>query len=231
VSALGSFQQLQETVIHCRKCPRLVEWRERVAIEKVRRFQSEEYWSRPVPAFGEPAATLLIIGLAPAAHGANRTGRMFTGDRSGQWLYESLHRFGFASQPTSIRRDDGLYLNGCLVTAALRCAPPANKPLPEELDNCRPFLRRELQLLTHARVIMALGQIAFRAFLKAWVGNGRELPGGRLPKFRHAGEWQLPGGVTLISSYHPSQQNTQTGRLTRSMFDGVFRRARCILSG
>jgi uracil-DNA glycosylase family 4 len=230
VSAAGSFQQLQETVIHCCTCPRLVEWRKHVAIEKVRRFQSEEYWSRPVPAFGEPAAALLIIGLAPAAHGANRTGRMFTGDRSGQWLYESLHRFGFANQPTSTRRDDGLHLNGCLVTAALRCAPPANKPFPEELDNCRPYLRRELQLLTRTRVIVALGQIAFRAFLKAWVENGGELPGGRLPRFRHAGEWQLPGRVTLISSYHPSQQNTQTGRLTRSMFHGVFRRARRILS-
>ena len=231
MSVTGSFQRLQETVIRCRKCPRLVEWRERVAIEKVRRFQSEEYWGRPVPAFGEPAATLLIIGLAPAAHGANRTGRMFTGDRSGQWLYESLHRFAFASQPTSVGRDDGLYLNGCLVTAALRCAPPANKPLREELDNCRPLLRRELQLLTHARVIVALGGIAFRVFLKAWVESGGVLPGGRLPRFRHAGEWPLPGGATLLASYHPSQQNTQTGRLTRSMFDDIFRRARCILSG
>jgi uracil-DNA glycosylase family 4 len=229
VSSAEDFQQLRETIIHCCKCPRLVEWRERVANEKVLRFQSEEYWGRPVPAFGKPPAALLIIGLAPGAHGANRTGRMFTGDRSGQWLFESLYRFGFASQPTSIRRNDGLHLNGCLVTAALRCAPPANKPLPEELDNCRPFLRSELQLLTHARVVVVLGGIAFRAFLRAWAENGGALPGGRPPKFRHAGEWPLPGGVTLLASYHPSQQNTQTGRLTRSMFDDVFRRARCIL--
>jgi uracil-DNA glycosylase family 4 len=230
VSSAQDFQQLQETIIHCRKCPRLVEWRERVANEKVRRFQSEEYWGHPVPAFGKPPAALLIVGLAPGAHGANRTGRMFTGDRSGQWLFESLYRFGFASQSNSIRRNDGLHLNGCLVTAALRCAPPANKPLPDELDNCRPFLRSELQLLTGARVVVVLGGIAFRAFLKAWVENAGVLPDGPLPKFRHAGEWPLPGGVTLLASYHPSQQNTQTGRLTRAMFDDVFRRARCILS-
>ena len=224
------FHSLEEAITQCRKCPRLVEWRERVAREKVRRYQSEEYWGRPVPAFGEPAASLLIVGLAPAAHGANRTGRMFTGDRSGQWLYEALHRFGFASQPASSRRDDGLRLYDCLITATLRCAPPANKPMPEELDNCRPYLRQELELLTRKRVVVVLGQIAFRGFLKAWRENGGAIPGDRAPVFRHAGEWNLPGGIVLISSYHPSQQNTQTGRLTRAMFDRIFRRARRILA-
>ncbi len=225
-----SIEQLEEVVINCRKCRRLVEWRERVAVEKVRRYRSEEYWGRPVPAFGCPDARLLIVGLAPAAHGANRTGRMFTGDRSGQWLYEALHRFGFATQATSVRHDDGLQLRDCLITAAVRCAPPANKPLPEELDHCRAYLRREMQLLSHTKVIVVLGQIAFRAFLSAWRENGGKLPGGRVPKFSHGGEWLLDGQVVLISSYHPSQQNTQTGRLTRSMFHAIFRRARSIIS-
>jgi uracil-DNA glycosylase family 4 len=224
-----SFQQLQETIIGCRKCRRLVEWRERVAIEKVRRYQSEEYWGRPVPAFGEPAAALLVIGLAPGAHGANRTGRMFTGDRSGEWFYEALCRFGFANQPASSGRADGLCLRDCVVTAALRCVPPANKPLPDELDNCRIYLRLELRWLERVRVVVVLGQIAFRAFLRAWRENGGELPGGHLPIFRHAGEWELPCGIILISSYHPSQQNTQTGRLTRAMFHDIFRRARSLL--
>ena len=224
-----TYCQLQDSIIGCRKCPRLVAWRERVAAEKVRRFQSHEYWGRPIPAFGDPGARLLIIGLAPAAHGANRTGRMFTGDRSGEWLYEALQRFGFASQAESTNREDGLHLKGCLITAALRCAPPANKPLPEELDTCRPYLRRELQLLERMRVIVVLVQIAFRGFLKAWTENGNRVSGDRALKFRHAGEWQLSGEVTLLSSYHPSQQNTQTGRLTRSMFHSVFRRARGLL--
>ncbi len=230
LNEVENVEQLEEIVVGCRRCPRLVEWRERVAGEKVRRYRSDEYWGRPVPAFGRPDAALLIIGLAPAAHGANRTGRMFTGDRSGQWLYEALHRFGFANQATSDRRDDGLLLRDCLITAAVRCAPPANKPFPGELENCRSYLRRELQLLGHTRVIVVLGQIAFRAFLKAWRENGRELPGPRAPEFKHGGEWTLPGNVVLISSYHPSQQNTQTGRLTRSMFHAVFQRARSIIS-
>lgn len=230
LNACTSVEQLQALVVNCRKCPRLVEWRERVAAEKVRRYRTEEYWGRPVPAFGQPDAALLIIGLAPAAHGANRTGRMFTGDRSGQWLYEALYRFGFASRPASVRHDDGLFLRDCLITAAVRCAPPANKPLPEELDNCRPYLRREMQMLGRVRVIVVLGQIAFRSLLKAWRENGGEIPGARSPEFRHGGEWILPGNVTLIASYHPSQQNTQTGRLTRPMFHAIFRRARRILS-
>ncbi len=220
-----NFKQLENQVTKCRRCPRLVAWRERVAMEKVRRYRDETYWGRPIPAFGEPDAALVIVGLAPAAHGANRTGRMFTGDRSGQWLYEALYEFGFASQPLSMRRGDGLTLHDCLVTAAARCAPPDNKPLPEELNNCRPYLRQELSLNGRKRVIVVLGQIAFHSFLRAWRENGGSLPAGRIPKFRHGGEWTLSGGVKLISSYHPSQQNTQTGRLTRAMFHDIFRRA------
>jgi len=224
-----NFDQLQRAITRCRRCPRLVAWREQVAVEKVRRYRSEEYWGRPVPAFGEPSAALMVIGLAPAAHGANRTGRMFTGDRSGQWLYEALHEFGFASQPASLRRDDGLMLRDCLVTAAARCAPPGNKPLPAELDNCRPYLRLELSLNSRKRVILVLGQIAFDCFLKAWRENGGAFPDGPSLKFGHGGEWALPGGITLISSYHPSQQNTQTGRLSRDMFRDVFCRARRLI--
>jgi uracil-DNA glycosylase family 4 len=228
--AAREFHALQEMIVACRKCPRLVEWRERVAVEKVRRFRSWEYWGRPVPAFGDPSASLIVVGLAPAAHGANRTGRMFTGDRSGEWLYEALHRFGFANQPHSAGRGDGLRLRDCIVTAACRCAPPANRPLPAELENCSSYLDRELQLLKRRRIILALGQIAFRAVLKAWRTEGGKLPGGgRAPAFRHAGEWELAGGLTLLSSYHPSQQNTLTGRLTREMFHAVFRRARTLL--
>jgi len=230
MDSVTRYHRLQQHIIRCRKCPRLVAWRERVAAEKVRRHQAEEYWGRPVPAFGEPAASLFVVGLAPAAHGANRTGRLFTGDRSGQWLFEALHRFGFANQPTSVGRDDGLRLHGCVISAALRCAPPANKPLREELDRCRLHLRRELALLQRKRVIVALGRIAFLEVLKAWRENGGKIPGGRTPAFRHAGEWNLPGGVVLIASYHPSQQNTQTGRLTRPMFHAVFRRASQLLS-
>jgi uracil-DNA glycosylase len=221
-------EALEHLITLCRMCPRLVNWRERVAKEKVRRFQDQEYWGRPIPAFGDPAARLLIVGLAPAAHGGNRTGRIFTGDRSGDWLYDALYRFGFANQPVSRDRDDGLQLRDCLVTAAIRCAPPENKPLPEEFENCRPYLREEMRLASRVRVTVALGQIAFRTFLKALRENGQPLPD-RVPKFRHAGETRLPGGVVLISSYHPSQQNTQTGKLTHSMFDRIFQRAREIL--
>jgi uracil-DNA glycosylase family 4 len=223
------FQKVQKVIVECRRCPRLVRWREQVAHEKVRRFKDQEYWGRPVPAFGSPDARLIVIGLAPAAHGGNRTGRVFTGDRSGDWLYEALFQFGFANQPFSVSRDDGLKLTACLVTAALRCAPPENKPLPEELNNCRGYLRRELRLIRRKRVIVALGQLAFRSFLKAWQENGERMNGMR-PEFRHGGEWMLPGGLILISSFHPSQQNTQTGKLTRPMFHAIFRRAREILS-
>ena len=219
---------LQEEIVQCRLCPRLVEWRERVACEKVRRFRREMYWGRPIPAFGDPEAPLVLIGLAPAAHGGNRTGRMFTGDRSGDWLYEALHSFGFANQPTSRHRDDGLVLTDCWVTAAVRCAPPANKPQPQELANCGRYLRNEIGLLHRAVVFVALGRIAFGAFLKAWVGSGRTLSA-PLPHFGHGRQFPLPGGTWLISSYHPSQQNTLTGRLTRPMFHSVFAAARRLL--
>ena len=222
------FQELQKIIVDCRRCPRLVRWREQVAREKVRRFKDQEYWGRPVPAFGAPDARLIIVGLAPAAHGGNRTGRIFTGDRSGDWLYEALFQFGFANQPVSVNRDDGLRLTACLVTAALRCAPPENKPLPEELGNCRGYLRQELRLIQSKRVVVALGQVAFRSLIRELRENG-ELMRGIKPEFRHGGEWVLPGGLVLISSFHPSQQNTQTGKLTRPMFHLIFRRAREIL--
>lgn len=221
--------RIQEEVIQCRRCPRLVEWRERVAREKVRRYRDAVYWGRPIPAFGDVDASLVIVGLAPAAHGGNRTGRMFTGDRSGDWLYGTLHHFGFATLPTSRSRDDGQQLRDCLITAAVRCVPPDNKPTPQELDTCRRFLKTELELLRKKRVVIALGQIAFRAFLQAWRETNGPLPKGSM-EFKHGGEWKLPGGVTLISSYHPSQQNTLTGRLTRPMFNRIFRRARQILN-
>jgi uracil-DNA glycosylase len=225
-----AFQRLEQEITRCRRCPRLVEWREKVAREKVRRFNDQEYWGRPVPAFGGPDAALIIVGLAPAAHGGNRTGRMFTGDRSGEWLYEALYRFDFSNQPTSTGIDDGLAVNNCLITAVLRCAPPDNKPWPEEVGNCREYLQRELEISSRKRIIVALGQIAFAAFQKTWCETGGSL-GNTKPEFRHGGEWELPGGITLMASYHPSQQNTQTGKLTRSMFHQIFRRARNILGG
>jgi len=224
----SEFQALEQRIIACRRCPRLVEWRERVAREKVRRFKNEEYWGRPVPAFGLPDSRLIIIGLAPAAHGGNRTGRIFTGDSSGDWLYEALCRFGFANQPTSVSSDDGLRLHDCLITAAVRCAPPDNKPLPEEMDHCREYLRRELALAENRRVVVALGQIAFRSFLGLWKDMAG-LPAETKYEFCHGGKWDLPGGVTLISSYHPSRQNTQTGKLTRKMLYAAFRQVREII--
>jgi len=228
ISERDKFAVLQRTIVECRKCPRLVEWRECVAHEKVKRHRTEKYWGRPVPAFGNPDAALIIIGLAPAAHGGNRTGRLFTGDRSGDWFFEAMHNFGFANQPTSISRDDGLKLHNAFMTAALRCAPPNNKPFPEEMDNCRVFLRQELQLLGSKCVVVLLGQIAFRAYFKAWREIGGHMPV-RRPKFSHGAEYVLPERITVIASYHPSQQNTQTGRLTRAMFHQIFQRARKIL--
>ena len=189
--------KLERKIVRCRLCPRLVEWRERVAGEKVRRFRTEDYWGRPVPAFGQLNAEMVVIGLAPAAHGANRTGRLFTGDRSGEWLYDTLYQFGFANQPVSVNRNDGLMLNDCLITAVLRCAPPKNKPLPEEINICRKYLREELQLALNKRVIVALGQIAFRTFLTIW----HEMTGDpviKKLKFCHGGEWNLPGDIILI---------------------------------
>jgi uracil-DNA glycosylase len=215
---------LAEEVHRCRRCPRLVEWREAQAAAPPRRYRGQEYWARPVSGFGDPAARVLIVGLAPAAHGANRTGRMFTGDRSGDWLYASLHRTGFANQPTSEHRDDGLALRDAYITATVRCAPPANKPTPEERDNCLPYLERELALLERARVVVALGSFGWDGFLRAARGLGEEVPRPR-PKFGHEAEAEV-GRWKLLGSYHPSQQNTFTGKLTVAMTDAVFNRAR-----
>ena len=210
---------LTAEVVGCRACPRLVAWRELVAQEKRASFRDEVYWGRPVPGFGDPAASLLVVGLAPAAHGGNRTGRVFTGDRSGDWVYRALWRAGFANQPTSVALDDGLRLTGAWVAAVVRCAPPANKPTPEERDRCVPYLVRELGLLTGVRVIVALGQFAYDALCRLFAVRPR-------PRFGHGVEVPLPSGVTLVCSYHPSQQNTFTGTLTEPAFDAVFARAR-----
>ncbi len=218
---------LEKAVIACTRCPRLRIHRERVAREKVRRFAGSDYWGKPVPGFGDPRARLLVLGLAPAAHGGNRTGRVFTGDRSGEWLFRSLFAAGFADRPHSEHRGDGMRLRDCYVTAAVRCAPPGNKPLSEEFDACRTFLIRELIVLARVRVVVALGQLAFRACLDARRALARPLPS-PLPRFRHGQVLDL-GDVILMASYHPSQQNTFTGRLTVEMLDAVFRRARGIL--
>jgi uracil-DNA glycosylase family 4 len=222
----NSIESLQDLVTTCRLCPRLVEWREKVAREKVRRFADQEYWGKPVPSFGDPRARLLVLGLAPAAHGGNRTGRIFTGDRSGDWLFKALHKAGFANQSISVDRNDGLRLRDCYVTAAVRCAPPDNKPLPQENANCRPYLLRELELLKRLRVIIALGRFAFDAAIDS-VGLRERTS--RRPAFKHAAELELNESVTLIASFHPSQQNTFTGKLTEPMFDEVFARAKKII--
>ncbi len=224
-----SWAELERAVTGCRRCPRLVAHREEVARVKRRQYRDDDYWGRPVPGFGDRNARVLIVGLAPAAHGANRTGRMFTGDRSGEWLYAALHATGFATQPTSVRRDDGLALRDAYVSAIARCAPPANKPTPEEIAACRPFLARELGLLTRLRVVVCLGGLALDGFLRTWREAGRAVPSPR-PRFGHAAECALPGGVTLLCSYHPSQQNTFTGRLTRPMLESVFARTRSLVS-
>jgi uracil-DNA glycosylase family 4 len=208
----------------CRQCPRLVEWREERAADPPRRFRGEDYWAQPLDGFGDPAARVAIIGLAPAAHGANRTGRVFTGDRSGEWLYAALHRAGFANRPISERRDDGLRLRDAYVTAVVRCAPPANRPTPAERDNCLPYLERELELLDRCATIVALGAFAWDGALRAIRAQGGEVPKPR-PKFGHGAE-TAAGRWTLLGCYHPSQQNTFTGRLTEPMLDAVLARAR-----
>ena len=221
---ISALDRLADEIHCCRKCPRLVAWRETQAAEPPHRFQGQGYWARPITGFGDPAATLAIVGLAPAAHGANRTGRMFTGDRSGDWLYAALHRAGYASQPDSVDSDDGLRLRGAYVTAVVRCAPPANRPTPTERDNCLPYLVRELELLGRCRTIVALGGFAWDGALRALRELGCEPPRPR-PRFSHGVEAEL-GRWTLLGCYHPSQQNTFTGRLTEPMLDRVFSRAR-----
>ena len=200
-----------------------------MAREKVARFRDWTYWGRPVPGFGDPAARLLVVGLAPAAHGGNRTGRIFTGDESGNWLYAALHRAGFANQPTSARRDDGLRLEDAFVSAVARCAPPANRLTPREVEHCRPYLLRELEALERLRVVVVLGGVAHAGFLAVERARGHLVPR-PMPRFAHLAEHPLPSGLTLLCSYHPSQQNTFTGKLTRAMLDAVFTRARRLLS-
>jgi uracil-DNA glycosylase family 4 len=220
--AVESLHQLNEEIVACRKCPRLVRYREKVAREKRRSFRDWEYWGKPVPGFGDPHAALLILGLAPAAHGANRTGRVFTGDRSGDFLYDALFRAGFANQPTSTRRGDGLALTNAYIAAAIRCAPPANKPLPSELARCRPYFESELELI-RPRAILALGGIAMRAYLALLKERGQIESFAAFP-FRHGASYRLPGDLPhLFASYHPSQQNTFTGKLTKAMLVRVLR--------
>jgi uracil-DNA glycosylase len=214
-----SLSQVHDDVVTCRACPRLVEWRERVAAEKVARFADWDYWARPVPGFGDPAAHLLIVGLAPAAHGGNRTGRVFTGDRSGDFLFAALHRCGYANQPESIAPGDGLELRGVYITAPVKCAPPANKPAPDERERCRPYFDRELALLGGVRVVLALGRFGWDATCASLGVRPR-------PSFAHGAEAVLANGWTLLGSYHVSQQNTFTGVLTPDMLDAVLLRAR-----
>jgi uracil-DNA glycosylase len=213
--------EVQEQVTRCRRCPRLVEWRERVAREKRAAFRDEDYWGRPVPGFGDPGARVYVLGLAPAAHGGNRTGRVFTGDRSGDWLFGSLYRTGFANQPTSTHPCDGLELHDAFIAAAVRCAPPANKPLPAERDNCLPYASAELELI-RPQVIVCLGAFA-------WDAACRLLDLRPRPRFGHGAEHAVENGPVLLGTYHPSQQNTFTGRLTESMLDRVLARAACIV--
>ena len=211
--------RLEREVTRCRRCPRLVEWRERVAREKRAAFAGEDYWGRPVPGFGDPAARVFVLGLAPAAHGGNRTGRVFTGDRSGDFLFASLHRTGFANQPVSVHAGDGLELRDAWVAAAVRCAPPANKPLPAERDNCLPYAARELELMPQVRVIVCLGAFA-------WAAGARLLSVRPRPRFGHLALHESDAGVAMLGCFHPSQQNTFTGRLTPEMMDAAFTLAR-----
>jgi uracil-DNA glycosylase family 4 len=233
-------KELQDTVVRCHKCPRLVAYLKEVSSHQPKRYRDWNYWSKPLPSFGDPDARVLIVGLAPAAQGGNRTGRMFTGDRSGEWLFRALYQFGFANQPNSLRRDDGFKLDDCYITATIRCAPPKNKPLPEEIENCRPYFLKELDLLGNIKVIVPLGQIAFTQTLKILRLKGYDVPPlsfghGKLyliskrrtqdsclpeaPRRRQA----EPRTISLITTYHPSQQNTQTGKLTKPMFHKVFK--------
>ncbi len=226
-------KNLQSEIIQCKKCPRLVTYLSEVTDHKPKRYRDWTYWSKPLPSFGDPKARVLIVGLAPAANGGNRTGRMFTGDRSGEWLFGALHRFGLANHPNSTRRDDDFKLNDCYITATIRCAPPKNKPLPEEIENCRPYLSKELDLLKNIKIIVPLGLIAFKQTLKSLKLKGYAIP----PlAFGHGKFFSLrtPNSqlrtISLITTYHPSQQNTLTGKLTRPMFDRIFRMVHSELS-
>lgn len=221
---MDSFSALTSEIENCRQCPRLVQWREQVAAEKVARFRHQTYWGKPVPGFGDPQARLVIVGLAPAAHGGNRTGRVFTGDKSGDWLYRALHKAGFANQPDSTNAQDGLQLTDCYIGVVVRCAPPENKPTPPETETCRAFLDRELKLLESTQVILTLGKFAFDNVLKILKSQGQAIPS-PAPQFGHNREYHLgteDQPLFLIGSYHPSQRNTSTGFLTEPMFDEVF---------
>ena len=222
--AASRLMRLEERITRCAKCPRLVAWREYAAADPPRRYRGQRYWARPVPGFGDPAARVVVVGLAPAQHGGNRTGRVFTGDRSGDWLFASLHRTGFVNQPTSVAPGDGLRLCDCFISAVVRCAPPANKPTPEERDTCLPYLTEELRLLPAAQVLVALGAFAWDGALRALAAQGDPAPKPK-PRFGHRAEAAI-GPYVLLGSYHVSQQNTFTGRLTEKMLDGVFARAR-----
>ncbi len=223
MTAGTDLEALQARIVRCEKCSRLVTYLREVEAHKPRRYREWDYWSKPLPSFGDPEARVLIVGLAPAAQGGNRTGRMFTGDRSGEWLFRALHEFGFANQPNSTRRDDGFALRDSYITATIRCAPPQNKPLPEEIENCRPYLLEELDLLKRVGIILPLGQIAFAQTLKSLRLKGFEIPA---LKFEHGKIYPLAKGRTIVTTYHPSQQNTQTGRLTKVMFHSIFRTIR-----
>ncbi|MBI2429358.1 MAG: uracil-DNA glycosylase [Ignavibacteriales bacterium] len=223
-----TLSSLNKKIIACRACSRLVEWREQIAEIKTKRFSDQTYWGKPIPGFGDPDAQLLLVGLAPAAHGGNRTGRMFTGDESGNWLFRALFKAGFANQPESITREDGLTLTNCYITATCRCAPPQNKLLPQEIKNCRPFILQEMQLLKNLRVIVGLGKIGFDSAFDCVKELGWTDLKSR-PKFSHGVAARLNPSLTLIGTYHPSQQNTFTGKLTEKMLDAAFKKARIIL--
>jgi len=225
----SSLELLNRQIVNCTKCPRLVEYREQIGRDRRRAYRDCEYWARPVPAFGDPHARVLVLGLAPGAHGSNRTGRPFTGDASGKFMYPILYKVGFASQPNAERRGDGLKLIDCYITAAVRCAPPGNKPLPSELANCAPYLDRELKILKELKVVVALGKIGFDAYLNSLKRAGilRSHAGYR---FAHAAQYAMPNGMMLLASYHPSNQNTATGKLTAAMFEAVFREAKRIVA-
>src|SRR4030043_1124883 len=218
-----SLKELQDMVVRCRKCPRLVDYLKDISKHKPKRYRDWNYWSKPLPSFGDPNARVLIIGLAPAAQGGNRTGRMFSGDRSGELLFNALYQFGFANQLNSLRRDDDFKLDDCYITATTRCAPPKNKPLCEEIENCRSYFLKELDLLNNVKVLIPLGQIALTQTVRSFRQKGLDIPS---LAFGHGKVYPLPNGQTIITTYHPSQQNTQTGKLTRTMFHKIFRIAK-----